>query len=434
MYSKFLIPAFAPLFLFSCANQEQPAALDQRASSDVLTSIPQMQSAPPLSGNITRERAVSHAIAHSPRVNALRAELRALQAETIQAGLRPNPVLGLELENFAGSGNNRNFNSAEITAAVTQRLELGGKRDKRQFLAGLKARVLAASITHTEQDVAIATDRAFTDLLATRELRRIAQENLASSQEQVETLSSLIEAGAASSIDGNKAKLELSEVRERLAEARSAETKAASSLSRLWGGGSSNLAASGSLSSNGLATSPLNSASVIRSHPAMKAAVLGLAVNQADYELQKAGRISDIDLIGGVRDFEESNETAAIVGLSIPLPLFDKNQGNIGAAKERVQKARAETQSVESDLRAQISQLNSDLTSAKSRVTQIDSETITAARQALEDTRIAYAAGKKSLLEYIDARKTLFEIESREIKARADLQQATNSLSRLQRK
>ncbi len=435
MSPKFLLLIFTPFLLLSCASQkgELGTAVDQRAASATASLFSQNPTVPSLAGKVTRERAVSYATTQSPRLKALRAELRALQAETIQAGLRPNPELGLELENFAGTGSpRRGFDSSQISGVVSQRLELGGKRKKRELVAALKTRSLAAAIAKTELEVALATDRAFTSLLAARQLRRVAQKNLSSSQEQVKTLLSLIEAGAASSIDGNRAKLELSGARERLADTQSIETKAASELSRLWGGGATAITALGSLKSNGLATSPLNPASVIRSHPAMKAAALGFATNQADYELQRAGRISDVDVIGGVRNFEASDETAAIVGLSIPLPLFDKNQGNIAAAKERVEKARAEGQAVQSGLRAQITQLNSDLTAAKSRVSQIDSTTIAAAEQSLQDTRTAYSAGKKSLLEFIDARKTLFDIESRGIKARADLQKAAHSLARLQ--
>ncbi|MBT8036703.1 MAG: TolC family protein [Verrucomicrobiae bacterium] len=434
MYLNILIPLTASLFLVSCAsNQNNSVSSDQNlqiASSSAFSAI---VSTPSLHGEVTRSRAIKHAVTYSPKLRALRAELRALHAEVLQAGLRPNPELGLEIENFSGSGNTHGFKTAEITAAVSQKLELGGKRAKRHLVANLKAQALTSAIRSMEQEVTIETDKAFTALLAARKLRLLAEENLASSQEQVKTLDSLIEAGATSSIDGNKARLARSESRELLAEARSSETSAAAMLSQIWGGGSANIKATGSLDSNGLTTTAVNPGIVISKHPSMKSAALVFALNQAIYKLQKAYRISDVSISGGVRNFGESNDTAAVVGISIPLPLYNKNQGNIRAAEERVDKARAQGQAVESRLRLQVTQLNADLRSAKSRVVEIDSRTVAAARKALSDTQTAYAAGKKSLLEYIDARKTLFEIERRQIKARADLQKASNSLKHFSR-
>ncbi|MGH8598284.1 MAG: TolC family protein, partial [Gammaproteobacteria bacterium] len=63
-------------------------------------------------------------------------EIRAADGRLVQAGLRPNPEASIELENFAGSGTRRGFNSEEATLQVSQLVELGGKRAKRLQLAG----------------------------------------------------------------------------------------------------------------------------------------------------------------------------------------------------------------------------------------------------------------------------------------------------------
>jgi cobalt-zinc-cadmium efflux system outer membrane protein len=363
-------------------------------------------------------------------LKALRAEQRALQAETVQAGLRPNPEFGLKVENFGGTEDARGFNDVEITSAISQRLELGGKRQKREVVAKLKAQALAANVESVAQEVAIQADRAFTSLLAAQKLREIAGRNVASSKEQVSTLEALVEAGAGSNIDSNKARLELSEAHELLDEARSDEAKAATRLSQLWGSGAGDIRASGTLDSTGGSLAPIAPDRIIADHPSTRAAALGFAANQATYTLQKAHRISDITVSGGVRELGEREGAAALVGVSIPLPLFDQNQGNIQAAEERVIKARAEGEVAESRFRRQLNELNADLTAAQNRVADLDSQTIAAARQALDDTETAYAAGVKSLLELIDARKTLFATERREVEARADLQRASNALLR----
>ena len=115
----------------------------------------------------------------------------------------------------------------------------------------------------------------------------------------------------------------------------------------------------------------------------------------------------------------------------MPLPIFDRNQGNIQAAKERLGRAEAEARATESELRTQLSRLSSDLNTARARAAEFDSRTVASARQALDDTQLAYNAGKASLLEVLDARETLFEIERGQARARADLLRAHHSLKTL---
>ena len=124
----------------------------------------------------------------------------------------------------------------------------------------------------------------------------------------------------------------------------------------------------------------------------------------------------------------DANETAAVVGIRIPLPIFDRNQGNIQAAKERLGSARADGRATESELRSRIARLSSDLRAARSRASEFNSRTVRAARQGLDDTREAYNSGKASLLEVLDARKTLFKVERGQTRAQADLLRAHNSL------
>ena len=419
-----------PFLFVSCATD--PTSPSSRESSNKSASAPsiRVKSAPLLQGVISRDRAIQYALSYSPRLQSQRAELRALQAETIQAGLRPNPEFGLEVENFAGSGGSRGFNSAEITAALSQKLELGGKRSKRSLVASLKAEALKAEIASDEIMVKIVADRAFTNLLEARQVRELSERNVARAEENLDTLNTLLEAGKSSSIDVGKAKLAVSKAKELLAESRSAESNAASDLSQTWGGGAANVTAAGSL------TAPVGNASsnpeaAIANHPAIRAAALRFARAQATYELEKAKRISDIEIGGGVREFRDTDEVAAVVGFSIPLPLFDRNQGNIQAAKERVDRASAAGRATESKLRSEFAKFSADLLTARSRTNEFDSRTITAARKALDDTREAYSAGKASLLEVLDARETLFEVERGQARAQADLLRAHNSLETL---
>ena len=89
----------------------------------------------PLPAELTLPQALQLALAHNPELAAVAAEIRIKDGDRRQAGLRPNPELSLELENFAGQGELRGADGAEATLQLSQLLELGGKRDRRRQLA-----------------------------------------------------------------------------------------------------------------------------------------------------------------------------------------------------------------------------------------------------------------------------------------------------------
>lgn len=338
----------------------------------------------------------------------------------------------MEIENFGGSGATRGFGGSEITTGLSQEIETAGKRPKRARVASLKAGAALAEVAATKREVAIAAERGFTTLLESRSLRELGERNLTRAEENLSTLTSLLDAGKGTRIDVNRAKLAVSEAREQLAEARSSEKKAASELSRTWGGGSSDVTARGELVSPRSKSLATGNATIAR-HPSMHAAKLRIALAEATHELEKARRISNVEFGAGVRQMRDADETSAVAGLKIPLPLFDRNQGNIHAAAERVTRAREESRTTESDLRSRLQQLDAEYRAARERVTEFNNRTLDAARQALADRTEAYSAGKSSLLEVLDARETLFYIERGRTRALADLLRAQRTLEILTR-
>ena len=90
-------------------------------------------------------RAVMDEIANAaPQVRRAALETKAREAEVNQAGRRPNPVVGVELENFAGSGPLSGFGETETTFSFEQTFELGNKRSLRREAANANAALASA--------------------------------------------------------------------------------------------------------------------------------------------------------------------------------------------------------------------------------------------------------------------------------------------------
>ncbi|MBU2125818.1 MAG: TolC family protein, partial [Alphaproteobacteria bacterium] len=84
---------------------------------------------------VTLAEALTRASASSPTLASAEADVAAAMGRAQQAGFRPNPELGLEVENFAGTGAFSGLDDAESTLSVGQRFELGGKRPARERAA-----------------------------------------------------------------------------------------------------------------------------------------------------------------------------------------------------------------------------------------------------------------------------------------------------------
>ncbi len=132
--------------------------------------------APACAEPLTVQQAIDRAIAAAPALRANQAGIDAARAGRVQAGLRPNPSVTVEAENFVGSGNYNVLDQAEITASYNHILERGGKRAARMALADSDIAVAEAAVAVTRLELAAQVQRAFLDVLLANEGVRIADE------------------------------------------------------------------------------------------------------------------------------------------------------------------------------------------------------------------------------------------------------------------
>jgi len=127
--------------LSGCTGQDKEVGADLRVRPRVRSGQPhRMAPAETIkpTGVVTQEQALALALEHSPELKAFSLDINAAEASRVQANLRPNPKLEIEVEEVGGSGNRSGFDSAETTVAVAQPIEMGRKRTRRAALASLE--------------------------------------------------------------------------------------------------------------------------------------------------------------------------------------------------------------------------------------------------------------------------------------------------------
>lgn len=156
-------------------------------------------------------------------------------------------------------------------------------------------------------------------------------------------------------------------------------------------------------------------------------------INQADSALglERRKRIPDVTVSLGSQYSAEERERVNVVGVSLPLPLFDRNQGNVLAASRRAEQSRDLRNAAELTLRSQASAALDQWSSAAVEVEGFEKEVLPAARQAVQAATRGFELGKFGYLEVLDAQRTLISARGQYLEALARATDGRVALERL---
>ena len=170
------------------------------ASSTMVIADPQAYK-----GDLNLHQALLMALQHNPELASSSWEVKAREAEAIQAGLRPNPDLDVEVEGFAGNGEFSDFDAAETTLMFSQLVELGRKREKRQASAILRKDLSGWDYEAKRLDVITETSKAFYTVLAAQDRLAQAEELGRLARQSHQVVSQRVASGKVSPLDQARA-------------------------------------------------------------------------------------------------------------------------------------------------------------------------------------------------------------------------------------
>jgi cobalt-zinc-cadmium efflux system outer membrane protein len=383
-------------------------------------------------GVLTLRDVLRLTLLRNPQLNAFTFELRAAEARTIQAGVLPNPALSAELENIGGTGSiTKGARASESTLQLSQLIELGGKRAKRLRLAGLERELTGWDYEVKRLDVLTEAKKAFVDVVATAERLAFTADLLRLAEHVQRTVSARVQAGKVSPIEETRTRVTVSTARLQAQQARSSHAAAKKRLAASWGSTTPVFeGVSGSLDT----TAPLPSLEALTSRVQMNPDIARwtseMEARRAQVEVARSKAVPDLTVSGGVRYLNETKESAFVLGLSIPLPLFDRNQGGIREAHARLTKAELERRAAEVRVSTAFADAYQSLVSAANEVTTLQNDVLPAAEEAFQATQEGYRLGKFGLLDVVDVQRTLFDTRGRYLEALAVYHKAVAEVER----
>lgn len=376
---------------------------------------------------LTPDTAIALALEQAPRGAAARARLAAAGGAVDQADTSPNPEIGFELENFSGTGPYRDFRSSERTYSLSQTIELGGKRGRRTDAARAARDGAAADLALARLDLARDVRLALSEAVAASRQVALTQDGLRLAVAVQDGIRARVEAGREAPIQVSRADITRRQAQLALDQANRRLTIARQALAGLTGLSPAAI----NLDEGWFTRIDADHAVTGGDGADLRRRQADVARGRADLSVEQAKAIPDVTLSAGFRQFREDGENAFLVGVSVPIPIFDSNRGAIAKARADLVAAEADLAAERIDLDRRTHAARANLAATRETARTLQDSIIPTAEQAFGLANEGYAQGKFAYLEVLEAQRTLVDARTDLINALQGFHDARAELDRL---
>ncbi|WP_010490659.1 TolC family protein [Pseudomonas sp. S9] len=373
----------------------------------ILLAMPVTADSAELAGRpITFDEALAQALSENPEFAAAQWNTGIAQGARTQAGLIPNPELSWSVEDTR--------RDSRITSIqVSQPIELGGKRGARIDVSERDQDAVAIEFERKKNTLRAEVIRAFYSALRAQEGLQLSTQSLELASRGLQVVEGRVKAGKASPIEVSRAQMQLSEIQLELNRAQLNRSNAYKQLALVTGATTPNFDyVEGDLERLPDLPSKADMLARITDTADLRLASMQIQRTESSLELEKSQRIPDINVSVGSQYDEGLGERVNLLGLSVPLPLFNRNQGNVMAAAQEANRARDLRNATELRLRAEAKQAFEQWISARSEVDSISGTLLPTAKQAVEGAVRGFEMGKFAFIDVLDAQRTLVSMRS----------------------
>lgn len=384
----------------------------------VLLSVPSAR-AQTRSESLSEREFTTRYRAAEPRLRAAGATIERAEAEVSLARRLANPAVAVERESVGDVD--------ETTAGLALSLDLGGRSAR---IDGARSRVTAARAQAAHDRAGLVLDAlgAYYGAVRARDAAALLEAARAPLAELVELSRLQAKAGESAGYDRERLELELARYDERLAEAQGDYAIARRSLGALLGEPGLEVVVTATLEVTPpapLGTGLSDRRADLRAARARRSA--------AQHAAKAAGRwwIPAVGLSGGVKTVTAGGDSATgySVGLSVEMPIFDRDQSSAREAAAALQRAQAEVDWLSAEVPASVSRAHATLVARLERLDGIDREQVARAERLVARATLRYREGEGEIVELVDAYRTALEIRERRLEVQYQAKRAELELA-----
>ena len=363
----------------------------------------------PVDKKISLEEALKTAIEKNPQLQSTRDQIDAAIGSLQQSKLYPNPVLELLAEEMPSS--ELGLNQSQNLVGITQPIITGGKRG-----LGIKVSEKSKEKNELERDTVLLaviadTKKAFYKVVADQEGYAIAKKVEEIAKGIYESEKARFDAGEVAITNVLRAEVELSKARNLVSNAEGNLQNSIKELQTVMGIPEETV--------NGVMGKLLTRPAELSLHelelnmksnqPFLKASKKNIEIAETQLTLEKRQAIPDINISAGYKRLSLENVDTVQMGIEIPAPFFNRNQGNIQKGKALSRKAKSENQSVYNELLFQLKKNFNSYNVERKRVVEFRDKILPRAEESLKLIERGYKEGEFNYIDLLDAQRTWAE-------------------------
>lgn len=391
-------------------------------TSNLATGAALVESTNPL----TLEAALGLALQANPSIAVAERDREAIEGVRLQAATRPNPSISTSVQDTRSE-------TRQIFLQLNQEIELGNKREARLEAADAFYKKATAVLDSKKAEIHANVVNAFYEVLAAQERLKLSKSSLDVAKLALDASAKRVKAGKSSPVEETKSKIAESTAKIELNQATSQLNSARKRLAALWGSTSPVFErAEGDVGNIPPVSSVIDLSAALDNSPAIYLAKLEINARDSMTKIERSKATPNITISAGVVNNQElGGINQALLGLSMPIPLFDRNQGNLQEAVSRQYKAQDELVDLRARLGASLATQHERLKTARQTAESLRSEILPSAQSAFDAANKGFIAGKFSFLDVLDAQRTLFQAKSQYVQALLDAHQSIAEIERI---
>lgn len=381
---------------------------------------------------LTLPEAFARVLSDNPELAIYPYDIRAAEARALQAGFRPNPQVSLDVENIAGNRDFSGIDAMETTLALSQVIEMGGKRPLRRDIGQWRRQTLERDYELARLDALSAAASRYLEVAQTQRLLAFARQIVDFTSAAEKVAQRRFNAGSASRAELSRARTDLMQARLAVSNLAARLGNAKRRLASLWGETSADFTGV-EAELFALAPTPefVSIQRQLEQAPQLQQFMTLERLRQAELDLAIARGRQDIEVGAGIRRVEGTGDTGVVFSFSMPLGASNRNQGNIRAARENLTKLDLEEKATRVKVFTELRSAFAQLEQARERVTLLREQILPEAQQALALIQEGYGDGRFSYLELVEARRQLLSFETEAVAAATDFHQTLITLETL---
>lgn len=379
-----------------------------------------------LPARLTLNDALNFSLNANPEIAVAIRELEAIEGIKTQAATSPNPTISTLVQDTRHS-------NRQTVLQLNQEIELGNKRGARIEAADFFYTRAEAELESKKADIHANVIAAFYAVLIAQERLALTKSTLNIAELARDAASKRVKAGKSSPVEETKSKIAEASAKIELNQANTQLTIARKRLAALWG---STLPAFENAEGDVTIIPELADlstlSSLVNNAPAIKLAKIEIDSRSALTKVERSKATPNITITAGVLNNQElGGINQALLGLSIPIPIFDRNQGNLQQAVSRQYKAQDELIALKNQLEANLSGQYERLNTSKQAAESLKTDILPSAQSAFDAANKGFSAGKFNFLDVLDAQRTLVQAKSQYIETLLDAHQAVAEIERI---